>query len=157
MIACRQKMMAHNIFQWNQDYPKLLEFQKDIKSKELWAYRLATKLIGVVMVSTRKDEEYQDIDWIIPDTKHFYVHRLMVHPNHQKKGYGKKLMQFIEDKAMKNHISSIRLDTFSQNIENQKFYQNLGYVQLPYDVYFPKQSDDPFHCFERVLIQPKFP
>lgn len=156
MIACRQKMISNDIFQWNEHYPELLEFEKDIKSRDLLAFRLGSKLVGVVMYSTDKDDVYQDIDWIIPDTKHYYVHRLMVHPDYQKKGYGKKLMQFIENKAHKNNISSIRLDTFSQNLGNQKFYQDLGYVRLPFDVYFPKQSDDPFHCYERVLIQPKF-
>ncbi len=157
MIACRQKMISNHIFQWNRYYPTLSEFERDIKSNELLAYRIDSKLVGVVMYSTNKDNVYEDIDWIISDTRHYYVHRLMVHPEHQKKGYAKQLMQYIEKKAIENNIASIRLDAFSQNLRNQQFYQELGYVRLPYDVYFPKQSDDPFHCFERVLIQPQYP
>jgi len=59
-------------------------------------------------------------------------------------------MNFAENHARKNGFTSIRLDTFSQNTANQKFYETRGYQKLG-DIYFPKQSEHPFHCYELIL------
>ena len=69
----------------------------------------------------------------------------------QKNGNGKKLMDFSESFAVENNFISIRLDTFSLNQRNNKFYRSRGYTQLE-DVFFPMQSDLPFHCYEKVLL-----
>jgi ribosomal protein S18 acetylase RimI-like enzyme len=79
-----------------------------------------------------------------------YIHRLAVHPNLQGKGYAQQLMKFAEHYAQENNVLSIRLDTFSQNKRNQKFYELRGYKKLG-DIFFPKQSKHPFHCYELVL------
>ena len=59
-------------------------------------------------------------------------------------------MDFAENFAKEHNALSVRLDTFSQNKRNQKFYETRGYKRLG-DIYFPKQSNHPFHCFELVL------
>ncbi len=59
-------------------------------------------------------------------------------------------MDFAEQFAIEHNYSSIRLDTFSQNKRNQKFYELRNYKRLD-DIYFPKQSEFPFHCYELVL------
>ena len=52
--------------------------------------------------------------------------------------------------ARENDFDSVRLDTFSQNKRNQKFYEARGYKKLE-NIYFPKQSTHPFNCYELVL------
>ena len=79
-----------------------------------------------------------------------YIHRLAVDPEHQKKGVGSKLMDFAENKSKSDGAESIRLDTFSQNTVNQNFYKRRGYVRLE-DIYFPLQSEHPFHCYELLF------
>jgi len=59
-------------------------------------------------------------------------------------------MNFAEKYARDNNFTSVRLDTFSQNKRNQKFYETRGYQRLG-DIYFPKQSKHPFHCYELKL------
>jgi ribosomal protein S18 acetylase RimI-like enzyme len=59
-------------------------------------------------------------------------------------------MDFAENFAAKNGLLSIRLDTFSKNPRNIKFYKARGYVILG-DVYFVNQSEYPFHCFEKQI------
>ena len=103
-----------------------------------------------MMFSEEKDALYNSIDWLTPDSSNLYIHRLAIHPEHQKKGWAKKLMDFAEDYAIKNGTISIRLDTFSQNKRNNRFYEARGFVRLG-DVYFVKQSAFPFHCYEKVL------
>ena len=96
------------------------------------------------------NEEYIPINWLSENDKNLYVHRLAIDPRHQGKGYAQKLMDFAEAFAKDNNYRSIRLDTFSQNKRNQKFYELRGYKQLD-DIYFPKQSEYPFHCYELIL------
>ena len=55
-------------------------------------------------------------------------------------------MDFAEDFARHQKAVSVRLDTFSQNNRNQKFYEARGYTKLG-DVYFPRQAEFPFHCY----------
>ena len=96
------------------------------------------------------DDEYVPIEWRTPNGNSVYIHRLSIEPNLQGKGYAQKLMNFAEGFAIDNNYSSIRLDTFSKNKRNQKFYELRGYKRLG-DIYFPKQSEYPFHCFELVF------
>lgn len=96
------------------------------------------------------DKEYVPVNWLTKNENNIYIHRLAVHPKSQGKGYAQQLMGFAEDYAIENSYSSIRLDTFSQNKRNQKFYELRGYKRLG-DIYFLKQSKYPFHCYELVL------
>lgn len=148
--ACAQHMITKGILQWNEHYPNQGVFEKDIERDELFVYEIDGEIIGTVVVSTYMDDEYKPIKWLTANDKNIYVHRLSVHPENQGKGYAQDLMAFAEDYARKNNFSSVRLDTFSQNKRNQKFYETRGYKKLE-DIYFPKQSKHPFHCYELLL------
>jgi ribosomal protein S18 acetylase RimI-like enzyme len=60
------------------------------------------------------------------------------------------LISFAETYAISNEFNSIRLDTFSKNLRNQKFYELRGYKRLE-EIKFPNQSEHPFYCYELVL------
>ena len=107
-------------------------------------------IIGTIVISTYMDEEYIPIEWLTPDEGNIYIHRLSVHPDFQGKGFARQMMDFAEGYARQNGCVSVRLDTFSQNQGNQRFYETWGYQKLG-DIYFPKQSAYPFHCYELLL------
>ena len=45
-----------------------------------------------------------------------------------------------------------KTDSLEQQIAlNNKFYKSRGYTQLE-DVFFPMQSEFPFHCYEKLLV-----
>ncbi len=148
--ACAAHMISKNIFQWNEFYPNALAFEKDIERSECYVLEVENKLIGCITISTFMDEEYMPIMWITPNENNIYIHRLAVHPESQGNGYAQQLLTFAEAYAKTKKYTSIRLDTFSQNPRNQKFYELRGYKKLG-DIYFPKQSEYPFHCYELVL------
>ena len=148
--ACAQHMIAKGIHQWNEHYPNQEAFEKDIERNELFVLEIEEEIIGTVVVSTYMDDEYKEIKWLTVNGKNIYIHRLSVHPENQGKGYAQDLMDFAEDYARKLNFLSVRLDTFSQNKRNQKFYETRGYQKLS-DIYFPKQSEHPFHCYELLL------
>jgi ribosomal protein S18 acetylase RimI-like enzyme len=148
--ACAKHMIHNNIFQWNENYPNRNAFITDVHRNELYVLLDASQVVGCVVISTLMDEEYKTVQWLSPDTTNIYIHRLAIHPEAQGKGYAQQLMQFAENYAIENNYRSIRLDTFSKNHRNQKFYELRGYKKLG-NIYFPKQSVYPFYCYERVL------
>ena len=149
--ACAIDMANYSIFQWNAQYPSREIFKNDIESNSLYVIEINNRIIGCIMLSDFKDDVYKDVEWLTKDSKNLYIHRLAVDPHLQKKGYGRKLMDFAEAFAVQNNFASIRLDTFSLNHRNNKFYKSRGYTQLE-NVFFPMQSEFPFHCYEKVLL-----
>jgi len=56
----------------------------------------------------------------------------------------------IQKILQKNNYVSIRLDTFSKNPRNIKFYEIRGYIKLG-NIFLPDQSEDPFYCYEKII------
>ena len=148
--SCAAKMESDGIYQWNEHYPSKQVFIKDLERDELYVMEVDGKPIGAIVISTFMDKEYVPIQWLTPNGNSTYIHRICVDPNLQGKGYAQKLMDFAEELSKKKGFVSVRLDTFSQNKRNQRFYEQRGYQKLG-NIFFPKQSSHPFHCYELVL------
>ncbi|NNK87534.1 MAG: GNAT family N-acetyltransferase [Flavobacteriaceae bacterium] len=148
--SCAKQLIELGIFQWSEAYPDKLSFEKDIERGELYVLELDYKIIGCVTITTLVDEAYKPVKWLTRNDNNIYIHRLAVLPEFQRRGYARKLMDFAEDRARTEKKRSIRLDTFSQNLRNQRFYEQRGYKRLE-KVYFPNQSEHPFYCYELPL------
>ena len=148
--SCAKHMIDKEIYQWNEFYPSKEVLQKDIELQQLYKLEIDHKIIGLIVLTEIEDIEYKDVKWLTKNHQNLYVHRLAVDPQFQGKGYAQKLMDFAENYALKNNFISIRLDTFSQNKRNQQFYKQQNYKQLG-SIYFPKQSEHPFYCFEKIV------
>ena len=148
--ACAVFMISNKIFQWNEHYPNIETFEEDVLNQNLYVLEIKNKLIGCLVISNKMDEFYSKVNWLTPNKNNLYLHRLAVDPDYQKMGYAKQLMSFSFKFAKANNIKSIRLDTFSGNPFNNVFYSNLGFEKLG-EIYFRKQSDKPFYCFEKVM------
>lgn len=148
--ACAQHLCRQGIEQWNENYPSLAVLTRDLEAGNAYVYLQEGQLVGTVMFSQEKDPLYDPIQWSTHDNGAYYVHRLAVHPDYQGQGIAKALMDFVENEIKRLGGSAIRLDTFSQNPRNIKFYKARGYTQLG-DIYFEHKSPYPFHCFEKVM------
>jgi ribosomal protein S18 acetylase RimI-like enzyme len=143
-------MIAQGIFQWNENYPYLAVLTSDVKANTVYVYLDQKEIVGTVMFSTVMDDFYTDVDWLTPDAKQLYVHRLAVHPASQGQGIARALMDFGEALAKEKNCLSVRLDTFSQNPRNNRFYQARQYQQVG-QVFFAQKSEHPFYCYEKRL------
>ena len=148
--SCALHMIQNNIYQWNEHYPDRGSFISDAENQELYVNVINGKVIACISLCTHMDEVYLPVKWKTKNDNNLYIHRLAVHPNFQKKGIGKILMDFAENYARKKKFASVRLDTFSVNKRNLKFYESRGYQRLG-GIYFPKQSEFPFYCYELIL------
>lgn len=149
-LACAKHMIGKGIFQWNEHYPNKSAFENDVNRNELYVLEVDNTIIGSIVMTTLIDEEYIPVKWLTPNKNNIYIHRLAIHPEHQGNRFAQQLMGFAEQFAIENNYASIRLDTFSKNKRNQLFYELRGYKKLE-DIYFPKQSEYSFHCYELVL------
>ena len=148
--ACARYLINIGILQWNDQYPTEAAFTQDISRQELYVLLDQDRIIGMIAITTLMDEEYKAVEWLTKNKNSIYIHRLAIHPDYQGKGNAQTLMDYAEKHAANFGFESVRLDTFSKNIRNQHFYEQRGYVKLE-DVYFPNQSEDPFHCYELLL------
>lgn len=148
--ACAKALQQQNIFQWNEHYPSLEKLKNDIEKQELYVFEKENRIISIIVLTSKMDDVYRNINWLSKTGNNLYVHRLATHPEFWGKGYARKMMDFAEEFAKNKNFTSIRLDTFSKNIRNQKFYEARGYTKLG-DVYFPHKNEHPFHCYEKLL------
>ena len=148
--SCAAHMIQNGIYQWNEHYPDKTSFVNDAENNDLYVYVENEEIIACISLCSKMDEVYMPITLKTKNQNNLYIHRLAVHPDFQKKGVGKNLMDFAENYAREKLYKSIRLDTFSKNKRNLKFYESRGYHQLE-SVYFPKQSEFPFYCYELIL------
>jgi GNAT superfamily N-acetyltransferase len=72
--------------------------------------------------------------------KYIEIDNFIVHPKYRKKGIGKLLTQFIDEKAKELNCTCIVLDAFTGNFEAHRFYYNQGYV--PRGFHFIKTIDE---------------
>lgn len=145
--ACAAHMIQQGIYQWNEHYPSKNVFIKDVEIGQLYVLEEHGRIEGTIVLSDIEDEEYDGVKWSGDQGKKLYIHRLAVHPDFQGQGKARSLMDFAEDYARANQYDWIRLDTFSQNPRNHKFYENRGFNRLG-NIYFPKQSEHPFYCYD---------
>lgn len=148
--ACAKHMISKGIYQWNENYPDKSTFETDINRGELFVLEYEKELVGCIVISTFMDAVYMPVKWLTENTNNIYIHRLAIDPKHQGNGHAQHLMDFAENYAITNTYTSIRLDTFSKNTRNQKFYARRDYKRLG-SIYFPQKSKHPFYCYERVL------
>lgn len=148
--ACAVALQEQGIFQWNEHYPSRERLQEDLEREELHVLEEQDIITGIVVLTPKKDEVYGPIEWLTADGKNLYVHRLATLPSKWGRGGGRILMDYAEQKAVMQKLDSIRLDTFSQNKRNQKFYETQGYKRLG-EIYFPDKSPFPFYCYEKLL------
>ncbi|MFT6504118.1 MAG: GNAT superfamily N-acetyltransferase [Crocinitomicaceae bacterium] len=149
--ACGKHMRDNGIDQWDENYPDRTSLLNDLTTETLFAYRENGIVLGIVVLNESQDEEYGEIHWSTSDTdRNIVVHRLAVHPDQQGKGIARKIMDFAEVYAKDERYDAIRLDTFSQNPRNQKFYTNRGYTDLG-PVYLKYKKDHPYYCYEMLI------
>lgn len=149
--ACGKHMRDNGINQWDENYPDRESLINDLNSQTLYTYMEDAKVLGIVVLNEKQDDEYKEITWSTSENdRNLVVHRLAVLPEYQGQGIARKLMDFSEEFARYKGYTAIRLDTFSQNQRNQKFYLKRGYTDLG-SVFLKYRKDHPYFCYELIL------
>jgi len=144
--ACIMAMREQRIDQWDEIYPSASTFQEDIARNHLFVMA-EPELAGCICINNVQSPEYSPVDWLYSNEPIWVLHRLMILPVHQGKGYGRRIMKWAEQHAASQGALAIRLDAFVNNPASLKLYDSLGYRRAG-EVLFRKGA---FVCFEKNL------
>ncbi|WP_214823513.1 GNAT family N-acetyltransferase [Exiguobacterium sp. s28] len=149
-LACKDDLLARQIFQWDDTYPNRAYFEECIKDDSVYIMKDGEELLGVVVLDEWQSPEWEAIDWC--HARPLVIHSLMVHPEQQGQGSGKAMLRASEQLAKAEGYTSIRLDSFSGNEAACNFYKRHGYVERG-SVHFDSKpkGHERYICFEKAL------
>lgn len=145
---CRSSLLGQGIFQWDDHYPTVETVRADIADRRL--YLLTSSGIGraVVTIDAKTEPQYSTVSWTTIEPT-LIVHRLCVDPAFQRGGFGRQLMDYVENYARRHRYASLRLDAYSGNPRALALYRRRGYHEVG-QIVFPRRVLQ-FTCFELSL------
>lgn len=142
-------MRASGNFQWDETYPNVGVFTKDIEKEQLWVAEVEEKIAGFSAITTDQDAEYANVGWDINETA-IVTHRLAVGLNYRRQGIAEALLKQAEIVALTRNISILRVDTNSNNKATRLLFPKLGYeFSGETGLYF--RPNLRFYCYEKRL------
>lgn len=133
---------------WNENYPNISHFEKDIEEESLYVYKISDNIAGVICINSEEAEEYKSLNWSLND-KNYVVHRLAVNPEFRGEKIGDQLLGFAEKCARNNGVKIIKTDTNVINISAQKLFERNGYKKVGVVSFTGHEGN--FLCYEKVV------
>jgi ribosomal protein S18 acetylase RimI-like enzyme len=149
ITLCVADMRARQIYQWDENYPNLQVVEESARSESLFVIRHERICVASVCLNDVQPDQYRPLAWRCPKGRALVIHRLCVHPERQRRGTGRQLMDFTEDFAAEHGFSCIRLDCYTGNPRGLALYERCGYQRIG-QVFFPRR-ELPFDCFEKIM------
>ena len=139
MENIKNEMRKEHNPQWGStedDYPSEDDLRYDITQNNMYKYVEDGIIKGLVTLN----HDTKEYDELIENSskKAYIIHRLAVPKEYRNIGVATKLMDFIENKAEKEHIEVLKSDTEISNDKMNRLFLKLGYVykgQFVYDDY----------------------
>lgn len=126
----RIEMLCQGLKQWPGNYPNLDYFKNDLLHKGLYIYKEDEIIVASMTLLPRNDPPYEELKW--KGTHSLVIHRLVVHPDVQRQGIGRKMFSFAKTLATKNGYDSILVDTHPDNKKMQGLIQTSGFEYVGY-------------------------
>lgn len=145
--AAKENMKENGLDQWDELYPAIGDVSKDIKEGTLTLVKQGGKLVAVYTLNKSQDAAYKFGDFKDKSENFAVLHRLCVNPKYQGMGVAARTLKHIEEEAIKEGFSSIRLDAFTKNPRAVKLYESAGYNYAG-DAYFRKGK---FMLMEKLI------
>jgi ribosomal protein S18 acetylase RimI-like enzyme len=146
---CIRDFNENSVYQWNTSYPDYFRLLKEVEKGALYMVKTKGVCVGTITFDEQQEEVFNQVEWKNKNDKFLVIHRIAVFPSWQKKGVGRKLVEFAEVYAKDNNYKSIRLDVASSSEHLIKLYKSIGYDHTG-DILYPKQKE-PFKCLEKVI------
>lgn len=145
--VCREMRLEGNS-QWDETYPQAVDFEKDIRKKELFISEIHGRVGGFLCINHHEPEEYARIHWS-SHQRPLVLHRMAVASEFRGCGIGAALLGFAEEFARKNGVAYLRSDTNSLNPKMNALFQKMGYTFVGQMPAFGK--DNPFNFYDKLL------
>lgn len=146
---CIEDFNDNSVYQWNASYPDYFKLLREVENESLFIIKSSGVCIGTITISKKQEPVFDKVEWKNKTDSYIVIQRIAVFPTWQKKGIGRKLIEFAELYAKENGLKSIRLDVASSSEHLIKLYESIGYDYAG-DVLYPKQ-EEPFKCLEKII------
>ena len=150
-----QEMNEAGLYNWTSEYPTIKEAQNDQKQGALYGAFDGDTLLGFCTLDTYMAPQYDSISWTFDSCTALCIHRLAVDPGVRRRGVAAALLAFAADLARSKGLTSLRVDSFSQNYRAVSLYEQSGFQfrgELFYPGKDPRVNTLPFFAFEKSLF-----
>jgi len=90
--------------------------------------------------------------WFVRDEAH--VCNVAVHPDHRKKGYGRRVFEALEALAQENSMSMMTLEVRRSNIAAQNLYHACGFLDVGYRKrYYEDNKEDALIMYKEFVYE----
>ncbi|WP_276978454.1 GNAT family N-acetyltransferase [Flavobacterium filum] len=134
--------------QWQDGYPNPEIIQQDIEKGIGYVLTDRETIVGYSAVLINHEPEYDNLqgEWLTHGD--FVVfHRVAIAEGYTGQNLSKKIIDFIEEFALKNNIHSLKADTNHDNFAMMKIFEKAGFVFCGI-VHF---RGSPRRAYEKVL------
>lgn len=144
-------MHSQDNYQWTEDYPRLGDFEKDIKESLLWVAELDSKVCGMVALTYDQPEEYGEVGMDVLQ-RCVVPHRMAVHPQYHKLGIAVRFMEIAEEIAKDDGLEYIRVDTNEKNAPMQALFVKMGFECLGKVSLAGTKPGLKFPCYQKKIL-----
>lgn len=143
-------MINHGINQWDEKYPNMDIFLKDIEEETLYIYEKDNKVVAFVVVDDNHPYPYDDIPWELTMGETAALHRFAVDPEYHGQGIATQMMLEIEEILIKEGYQGIHTDTALENTHMQKQFSKNDFEYKGH-LNLDENTDDWYVAYEKVF------
>lgn len=145
-----QDLLKQNMSQWNNGYPNEEVFLRDIDLKSMYKMLNESKqIIGIGSINQLQHPKFAEADWTDKSDGFRLIYRLGISPEYQNQGLAKKMMDYLEELAINENATSIRLGALSTYEKVVQFYLKRDY-KIRDEKLFPV-SKMSYYLMEKLL------
>ena len=110
-------------------YPTRQDAIEGIANESLYVVKQFGEIVASVILCHDPEPAYHKVKWGIdvPYSDVFVIRTFAVHPAYQNNGIGRSVMEFIVQQSIAEHIKSIRLDVYENNLPAIRLYEKSGF------------------------------
>lgn len=135
-------------------YPVEEDAAEAIKEGTLFAAKHNNTIIGTVILHHKPEDAYRTVNWHIDldYTDIFLISTFAIHPDYQKQGLGRQMMDFIIDHCKKMNAKAIRLDVHEKNTPAISLYKSYGFQYIDkVDLGYGEYGLADFELYQKIL------
>ncbi|MGM0845313.1 MAG: GNAT family N-acetyltransferase [Bacillota bacterium] len=123
--------------EWKQVYQLLIELRTDLGAEEFSELLKSMRVEGYRVFGLYDREELVSLAGVIIRTnfyaaRHVFIYDLVTKSSARSKGYGRQLLQFIEEWGQEQGCETAGLDSGLQRRDAHRFYEGRNYKKSSY-------------------------
>jgi RimJ/RimL family protein N-acetyltransferase len=129
IIADARKFIGtYNSPQWQIYYPTRNIFEESIIKNELYLLKIQDTIVGVFRLLDN-EPTYANIsgNWLDNTNNYYAIHSVAIISDYRNQKLSSEIFDFVAQKALKEHKSSLRIDTHELNVPMKKVLERNGF------------------------------